>query len=234
MSEGENLVRTITLFCTSMALFGFSLIGAQGQVHDGILVGEIVEQIEKNDAISVVGFEFNNGSRDKIADATTVLTAIRQLDFTKLGKMIAGETDYECLTGKGYVIMIPKDDPSKHDTPLAKRLVFFPNATNMPVYDFLSQVKGFDKEGYSNNTAYLRGSLSLRPDVSGPISIEGGHGPCYQLLNALTIKLKARSWCIEHGTWPDINAKPGMPLQFGLGNVDIYARPSMGWIDTRH
>ena len=224
-------VRTLTLGCVLVILCGFSPGRGQGLTRDGILVGEVVEQLEKNEALHVVGFEFLNGSRDKMADADAVMTALRQLDFVKLRRMMAVETDYECLTGEDYVVIMPKDDPVSHDVALAKRLVVFPKAINVPINDFLAQVQAANAPTLA---IHLGGPLMFHSQVNGAISTEGGQDFCYLILNALTLKLKARSWCIEHLIFNTARtSQPEKPIKLGAGNVSIYARPSLGWVDAR-
>jgi hypothetical protein len=222
--------KTMALFCIGTLLFGSCLISVQGEDNTGISVGEVLSKIEKIDDIRVVGEDFISAGRDRITDRTAVLDAIGTLNFDKLRKMIAEETDYECLAGKDYVIMIPKDDPSMHDLALSKRMVVFPDATNVPINQFLAKIKSMDPANFS---VYLGGPLMFESQAGGSISIKGGQGICYQVLNALARQLKARSWRIQHLDFTDPKSgKFILPLKLGAGSVSFFARPSLSWISV--
>jgi len=209
-------------YITFAGLF-FVLIGGilHAQEQNSLTVEQIAREIGKSNAMIVVGLELIPQAHDTIHDLRGLRDAMIRLDWPTVSKVIATETDYECISGKDYILIRPKINPALHDLPLSSRKVSFPKITNIPFGQFLAKVQGVDDPEYgaslSNSGQYL-GQL-----LEGSITIDAGQDLCFVLLNQVARQLHSNTWVMGHFVLLDSDKKKEkLPMSLNIGLVSFF------------
>ena len=135
-------------------LCGFFLGNAKGQWPDDhpghrfpderIRIRQVLSKASEVFPDAIFGWEFGAEGSIIITDPAALLAAIERKDLAAVGKLIAEQTDYECIIGAGSFVVVPKIDPEDGEIPLAKREVVYPDSSDQLSGQFLRTIQGAD------------------------------------------------------------------------------------------
>jgi hypothetical protein len=208
----------------------------QGKVS----ISQLLYDLANKKIIRLVGWDQIGGANDTISvsqDMSAFLSSLKSVKpsadekgnaraLSKLGQLVAESTDYDCIIGPDYFVVTPKENIKLHNTPVSKRMIEVPAATNLSLNWLLGQLRTSSND---NNGPIL---LSV-PDfmvssliTKGNISTKASSAPCYEVLNNIARQLKARSWVIENfigGGNDDKASNSGKPMQLGNAQIAFYS-----------
>jgi hypothetical protein len=182
------LILACIIFCS-----GNSIIA---KADDKISLGDIISKLVKIHLVKVIGWDRVQGIQETIVNADDINEALADSNILKLQKAIDDSTDYRCLTGKDYLVIVPKSNPARYNTPVSMRMMKVPEAKKLSQQEFfkLLQPASGDKGDFT-----LKCPSILGPQITeGVISTKPEEGRCYEVLNKMARQLNARSWIIAY------------------------------------
>ena len=166
----------------------------------------------------IFGWEFGGRGHLIINDFASIQLAIEKKDLIAVAKLIAEQTDFECIIDTDSFTVVPKSDPEVEGTALSKEQILYPASDHVSAGQFLETIKF--EESKTSTPVRLEGPMTSPMGVRGTVTIQQGSGKCYKLLSEVCRQLKAKSWLIiRWGT--TIPAQNGMPARNVLGTGDV-------------
>jgi hypothetical protein len=194
----------------------------QGATSPEISIEQAVQIIAQSTPSKIIGFEKLPEGRDSIPASAFAASAENKLDVSQALKVISSNTDYECIVDEESILIVPKLNPSLHDTPLSSRMVSFPDAKAISLLDFLGTLKGQsdpDRDVFiSLNVVPLRGRIN-----DGKITLAAGHEKASCILNKIARQLNARYWMLGYMYMLDSAGKAKLPLKLNVGLVTFFS-----------
>lgn len=208
-----------TILAFLMFLGGVSRIEAA----DVSNLDSIVKAIAASSSIRFIGLEMNPLDHAWVSYSPELQMAISKGNLAQTIQILSAHSNYEYQLGKDYLLIYPKDDPKKHDSPLCMRLLSYPGASGVQAGDYLHELKT-DQLGA---TVYF-GKPGI-PDYDlkyGTIAMQSGKGACHEVLNNVAGQIDASLWIIRHG----VKCIPGtyqpiLPAHLNVGEVSFYHPP---------
>lgn len=186
---------------------------------DRTRIKDVLFEVGKVYPEMIFGWEFGGRGNLIITDFPSIQAATEKKDLVTVAKLIAEQTDYECIVDTNSFTVVPKPVPELGGVILAEQQVIYPLSDNVPVGEFLGTIS-IEENKASAHPPLLEGPVTSPVGVRGTVTIQGGGGTCYKLLNEVCRQLKARSWIIIRwgGTIP---AQNGLPAREILGRGDV-------------
>lgn len=214
-----NLMKPLTLFLLAIIFLNI-LAPLRAEERPAPTVTDLLRALIKANPKSIIGWEKIQGKNDVIENSTAIAT-LDKLGFNLIAKIVDEQTDYKCMVGQDYFIVIPKEKGLPPGGPIIKRTVMFPAATDVKSYEYLRQIeagKG-DKELFAIGPA---GFYSPN-HAAGVISMDGGSDFLYLVLNKIARKLSAKCWIVSDSLHFDLKTnEPIMPARLGVGEVAFF------------
>jgi hypothetical protein len=189
---------------------------------DAAKISDVIKEIVALVPDCVVGYEVDNECKRSIADFPAVKSALMKADWQRLKALISAETDYECLVGDGFFVFVPKGTHPVFGVPIAKRMVAYPEATNLEDYKFLSTIKSVNEKAPVALSGY---PVFVNGEASGKITIKANQDVCYSVLNEMARQLKARCWAMTYHLWN--NTVTGKKIPRRDGEIIFYSPPNV-------
>ena len=143
--------------------------------------------------------------------------------INRVSALIAKHTDYETRLYKHWLIVVPRANKERYDTPSALRVCSAPAAIGVPVDDFIQKVKGARPE--EPLTLFTKVGFYIPGEPTGPIDSGERTVPVFELLSDIAEQLSARCWRIDHMLFS--NSDPGkkyfFPLKLQVGALRFHA-----------
>lgn len=188
-------------------------------------IQEVIGKLTVATPDTVIGWERIVNCNDRIANPTTMLSAIAARKSDEIAKTISENTDYECRIGPGYLSIIPKDNGAKHEAALTKREVIYPDAVNVNSDTFLEMLKGVNEKAPAE---FMASGEYLPHSAGGAVSFKAGSDKAYVVLNEIARQLKAREWMVSYMTLVDPkNGAVQVPIEVRPGLVVFISRPDL-------
>jgi hypothetical protein len=182
-------------------------------------IADVLKELIRTMPGSIAGWERIQGKNDAFGDLR-IIAAVDKSNFELAAKIIDQQTDYRCLIGKGYFIILPKEAGLPAGGGLANRKVAFPSATGMNSVEYLRLIKA-TKE--ADAFSFGGGLFYSASDVVGTISMTAGRDPLYVVLNKIARKLNAPCWIVADCVIYDPKTlQPVLPTRFRCGGVEFH------------
>lgn len=140
--------------------------------------------------------------------------------LSRVSALIEKQSDYECRVYNHWLIIAPRPNKDRFDLPTALRLCASPAVTGMPVYEFLSKLKGA-KHGEELTLVHNQ-TFYIPNEPEGLIDSEPRSAPCFQVLSDVADQLSVRCWRVSH-MHLEAAGKVLLPLHLQTGLVRFHA-----------
>jgi hypothetical protein len=143
----------------AMCLCGIFRADEPGKVS----VPQLLYDLSNKKMVRVVGWDQIGGANDTLSvpqDMSAFLSSLKSAKpsadykrdaqaLSRLSQLVSESTDYDCIIGPDYFVVTPKENIKLHNTPVSRRAIEVPVATNLSLNSLLGQLRtsSNDKNG---------------------------------------------------------------------------------------
>ncbi len=183
-------------------------------------ITDMLKLLMKSMPDKVVGWERITGKNETFSDLSKFTASLNNSSLLEsCSKVIAEQTDYQCISGEDYFIIYPKVASLPQGGALVSRTVKTPAASATKSLDFLRKIEAVNPE----DKIKLSPGIYSPNNAQGVIEMESGTGALYLVLNRMARQTKAAGWIMSDILiYSHKEGVPATPNRLEFGTVAFY------------